>query len=611
MIQKMANNSLFERWRPYSHFSAPAGWMNDPCGPLYDPIGKTYHMHYQWHPDHVEWGNISWGHATSDDMVTWTDINHFPGNHIQAWSGHQAQSIGTSNLTSNKHVPQKYNILGIFSGTAQPVNLTGGVDGTLLTFYTSVSRGPLSWDQPYPADAESQSLTYSTDQGVTWTDYDGNPVINHLPVDWNITGFRDPFFHDSPELDTMLNYSEPHYYAIFGSGIGDVGPRIPLYTAPASNLTTWSYLGALWEPNGNTSLGQTYETGTWGWNFELPNLFKLGEHWFFSSGVEGGSTDYHEQNWVVWNEGIVSARLNGSVAFQPISMGASDWGLLYAITSFNDTKNNRRVQIGWAREDMNGFGIVQQGYQGALSIPRELFVMNTPSIILPMRNTSSVYTRQSNGTYTARTMGARPAQDIVLGLRNGSNVFNCTVHSFVGKGNGYGSNMLMKAMNTSYEVSMTIDSTRGRTGLTIGASPDFQEFTSIYYDPATSTIACDRTNSSTIKEFLNTTYVGFFEPYNISGKSESVRFTVFVDGSLVEIFVNDRFALTSRIYPSRLDSSGLGIYAAPGVNVTYSGPIRIWDGLRNVWPHRPRNSSSLLVYDTDQETNNRTWWSGL
>lgn len=30
MIEKMGNNSLFTRWRPYSHFLAPAGWMNVP-----------------------------------------------------------------------------------------------------------------------------------------------------------------------------------------------------------------------------------------------------------------------------------------------------------------------------------------------------------------------------------------------------------------------------------------------------------------------------------------------------------------------------------------------------------------------------------------------------
>lgn len=61
IIDSLGNNTLFNRWRPTYHFISPAGWLNDPCGMLYDPAEDLYHLHYQWHPNHVNWGNISWG----------------------------------------------------------------------------------------------------------------------------------------------------------------------------------------------------------------------------------------------------------------------------------------------------------------------------------------------------------------------------------------------------------------------------------------------------------------------------------------------------------------------------------------------------------------------
>ena len=30
---------------------------------MYDPTTDTYHLHYQFHPNHVNWGNISWGYV--------------------------------------------------------------------------------------------------------------------------------------------------------------------------------------------------------------------------------------------------------------------------------------------------------------------------------------------------------------------------------------------------------------------------------------------------------------------------------------------------------------------------------------------------------------------
>jgi beta-fructofuranosidase len=287
------------------------------------------------------------------------------------------------------------------------------------------------------------------------------------------------------------------------------------------------------------------------------------------------------------------------------------------VTSFNDTKNNRRIQIGWAWEDMNSFGIAQQGFQGSLSLPRELFVMETPNVVPPKSTLpgNSVYTLQANKTYTASTLGAKPAPDVINGLRKGAEYSTYNISSLSGKGHGMNSHILETNSSHSYEFSLVISSTTGRTGVTIGASPDFQEYTSIYYDPSTSSIVCNRTYSSLIQMFMNSSYVGYFSPYELqtqgaqSSTSEPISLRVFVDGSLVEIFANDRFAMTSRIYPSRLDSRGIGLYAEPGVEVEYQ-TIEMWDGLANVWPERPLNSSSLLVFDTVAETNNYTWWSG-
>lgn len=54
-IRASGNNTLFTRWRPYSHVNAPAGWLNDACAPMYDPMRDEYHIFYQWHPNHINW----------------------------------------------------------------------------------------------------------------------------------------------------------------------------------------------------------------------------------------------------------------------------------------------------------------------------------------------------------------------------------------------------------------------------------------------------------------------------------------------------------------------------------------------------------------------------
>lgn len=327
-------------------------------------------------------------------------------------------------------------------------------------------------------------------------------------------------------------------------------------------------------------------------------------------GTEGGNLTWHPRpQWGLWNEGQVNKRENGSVEFTPLSGGAIDSGMLYAVTSFMDTKTDRRIQWGWANEENNNFAITQQGYQGAMAIPREMYVIKTNNLINnDTRLTTKGNTRvveHGNGTFTGYTLGARPLPEIVEALHNGSEPQmmetgeNACVNG-AASGNG----------TAHMHLQVTLSDFTGPAGVVFAQSPNKEEQTVVWYSPENNTINVDRSQSSTIEQFANYTMLGYFYPYTFAdGTTESLHMDIFVDGSLVEVLVNDRFWLTTRIYPARTDSTGFGIWAEEGASVK-AKDMKIWDIDLNVFPERPVNSSSELIWDTPEETNNYVWWTG-
>ncbi|OJD31474.1 glycoside hydrolase family 32 protein [Diplodia corticola] len=610
----LANNSLFTRWRPTYHVAAPA--VPDPCGPMYDPLRDTYHIFYQAFPQHVNFGNTTWGHATSRDLIIWQDVG--------GWQNRSFVAIEPGPSFS-------YDWLGAFSGGAYPGSLFGEADGNLTVFYTGSLSSPDFWRKPYKPNSETQNAATSSDGGRTWQKWQGNPILNGAPGGWNVTGMRDPIPARIPELARVLGDDEDTFYITIGSGIRGVGPRAPLWKAPKHDLTDWSFQGSLfevpvnytWGPDGN-------RTGSFGGNFEMATFYPLVEkaefggdgetlHWVYTFGAEGFESFGHDlTHWSLFALGDVTRRDNGSAAFSIRAAGPGDWGNGYAVNTFWDSKNERRVAWGWSDEDFNGYGVSQNGYQGSLLLPRELYVRKVKGVVAPAAgapNQSAEIWEREHGrpTYTVTTLAQRPLPDVVAGIQQqhaGTRVGDIQVT---------GEHRIPALNSSTYHLRATLDlaaspspldadPTAAQFGFKLRAAPADEEFTSLLYTPANNTLVLNRARSSLITNFTHSSFNAYLEPFlfpafdneTADPVPEPLTFDIFVDASLLEVFVNDRVALSTRVYPSRADALQAALVATEGSaafrDVTY------WDTMTHVWPRRPTNSSGELHTDPWYET---------
>ncbi|KAK3069432.1 hypothetical protein LTR53_012237 [Teratosphaeriaceae sp. CCFEE 6253] len=562
---------------------------------MYDKLTDTYHLFYQSFPNHVQGGNGSWGHATSRDLVTWRDV--------AGWRDTEALALRPGPYP-------EYDWIGDWSGSAQPVSLHGEADGNLTAIFTCVKRLPVGWTADEEAGSEQQCVATSADGGLTWQKYDQNPIMTEPPPGWNFTGWRDPYFQPMPDLDKLLMYEEPHFYMVLGSGIHGAGPRMPLYTATAADLTSWTFLGALFDVAGNLSWGgDPFRAGSMGYNFELAGFNSFLEqaafggddktvHYVVNMGTEGGNNSYHPNpHWSMYGLGSISRRANGSVALMLEAAAPLDWGNLYAATSFHDTKNDRRVLWGWSDEDMNGYGITAQGFQGSLALPRELFVLKTHNV--SARHDEDPDTQPTNweqqpgGQYTVTALGSRPLPDVVEALHSTQSAM--TMLDLCLGANETASLKRFHGQHFHLQASLRVDGNFSSAGFLIRATPDMEEFTRLTYNLANATLTFDRASSSLASNFTKTTYHAFFEPYVINDCLENLDFNIFVDGSLVEVFINQRFAMTMRVYPTRADA--LGVSAFAGHDQARFDKVQLWSMKEDVFPGRPTNSSSPLHYD--------------
>lgn len=208
-----------EQYRPAIHFSPAKNWMNDPNGMVFHK--GVYHLYYQHNPSGNTWGNMSWGHATSTDLVHWKE---------------QPLAISTDDqedVFSGSVVVDKDNSSGF--GTAE--------NPPMVAIYTSAYKDP----SPHRG-LQAQSLAYSLDDGQTWTKYSADPVLNR-----NSANFRDPkvFWHSTPDGGG--------YWVM--AAVEAMDHKVLLYKS--TNLKDWTALSEFGPANATGGL------------WECPDLFPL------------------------------------------------------------------------------------------------------------------------------------------------------------------------------------------------------------------------------------------------------------------------------------------------------------------------------------------------
>ncbi|HML47884.1 MAG TPA: glycoside hydrolase family 32 protein [Clostridia bacterium] len=198
----------------------------------------------------------------------------------------------------------------------------------------------------------------------------------------------------------------------------------------------------------------------------------------------------------------------------------------YAPTTLINHPSGDLIQWGWITENARG-GFPIEGYNGALSLPRKLWL-------------------DADGTLRQRPAEAmealRQAPETHAGLRlNGAFDLKTRGRAYV---------LLLKA-DLSEEDDFTVE---------LLATPDGQERTLVRID-------WPNRHVSLIKE-----HVSLDERPNRQTQTAPLRegdrkleLAVYVDHSILEIFVNDREAVTGRVYPTRGDAEGIRLTGSAGV----------------------------------------------
>ncbi|CAA0838410.1 Beta-fructofuranosidase- insoluble isoenzyme CWINV1 [Striga hermonthica] len=294
----------------------------------------VYHLFYQYNPYSSVWGNISWAHSISYDLIDWIHLD---------------QAITPS---------EPYDINGCWSGS---VTLLPGPDRKkpAILYTGDNSLGQQVQNLAIPVNLSDPFLE-------KWMKSPNNPLI--IP-----TGGIDPKFFRDPTTAWRGPDSDTWRVA--------VGSRLDEHRGAAILYRSKDFV--VWERT-KVPLHSSNRTGMW----ECPDFYPVsvgGENGLDSSDDEEesvvrhvlkasfGDRDYYvigsydsKNDWFRVDVDFMDERVELRYRY--------DYGVFYASKSFFDGGKNRRVLWGWVTEADSEADDVSKGWSGLQSIPRTVLL---------------------------------------------------------------------------------------------------------------------------------------------------------------------------------------------------------------------------------------------
>ena len=305
-----------EPLRPQFHFSSKKNWNNDPNGMVY--YKGEYHLFFQHNPKSIHWGNMTWGHAVSQDMVYWEQLPH--------------AILPYGNGT-------------IFSGTAAvdyPNSLGENTEEeeAIVAYFTHAQNN--SNDDFYQAGA------FSTDRGRTFQLIDdGRPLVPNQGFD---RGERDPkiFWHEPSKKWILVLWIK----RADKKNREDMG-KVRFFSS--IDLKNWEKLSDF-----NRR-----------WVYECMDLVELK--------VDGNPQN---KKWLIYDASFdyEIGTFDGKVLTTDKKAHLGDLGdAYYAAQTFNNSPDGRTVIIGWLRTGKNNIYVDNNmPFNQQMSFPATMELKTTP-----------------------------------------------------------------------------------------------------------------------------------------------------------------------------------------------------------------------------------------